>query len=166
MLTVSNCNSIAASRSGAHSNNLPSGTLVPPEPVSPEPALPDPENSSEIELLVITALARIETDGEQGLLQVLADNPQHAQELQRHMALLHGLGLIEPETSNGERSPEHDASPEELGDFRLLARIGGGGMGVVYKAEQRSLGRTVALKLIRSDLLFFPGARERFRREV
>ncbi|MBL8801300.1 MAG: protein kinase [Planctomycetes bacterium] len=56
--------------------------------------------------------------------------------------------------------------PEELGDFRLLQRLGGGGMGVVFRAQQRSLGREVALKLIRPEQLYFDGARERFRREV
>src|SRR5690606_32092732 len=56
--------------------------------------------------------------------------------------------------------------PERLGDFRLLERLGGGGMGVVYRAEQVSLRREVALKLVRPDQLYFPGTRERFRREV
>ena len=41
------------------------------------------------------------------------------------------------------------AVPERLGEFRLEERIGGGGMGVVYRAEQTSLGRRIALKLIK-----------------
>src|SRR5690606_18288686 len=56
--------------------------------------------------------------------------------------------------------------PERLDDFRLLRRLGGGGMGVVYEAEQMQFGRRVALKVIRPELLFFEGARERFQREV
>lgn len=59
-----------------------------------------------------------------------------------------------------------DEFPERLGDFRLIDRIGGGGMGVVYRARQESLQREVALKLIRPEQLYFPGARKRFQREV
>src|SRR5438445_12541105 len=40
-------------------------------------------------------------------------------------------------------------SPQELGDYELLEPIGHGGMGVIFRARQRSLDRIVALKLIR-----------------
>src|SRR6185503_20301835 len=58
------------------------------------------------------------------------------------------------------------AIPSQLGEFRLIERIGGGGMGVVYRAEQTSLGREVALKLVRPEQLYFPSIRERFQREA
>ncbi|HTF89838.1 MAG TPA: protein kinase [Planctomycetota bacterium] len=59
-----------------------------------------------------------------------------------------------------------DVFPERLGSFRLIERLGGGGMGVVYLAEEANLGRKVALKLIRPEQIYFPQAKERFRREV
>jgi len=56
--------------------------------------------------------------------------------------------------------------PQRLGEFVLGERLGSGGMGVVHRAFQPSLGRDVALKLIRPEHLYFGQARERFRREV
>jgi tRNA A-37 threonylcarbamoyl transferase component Bud32 len=54
----------------------------------------------------------------------------------------------------------------ELGPYALLARVGAGGMGVVYSAEHRFLKRRVALKVIRPELAFSEVTRQRFQREA
>ena len=52
-----------------------------------------------------------------------------------------------------------------LGDFRIEGEIGRGGMGVVYRAVQVSLGRAAAVKVFGEGLAHDPEFRERFVRE-
>ena len=56
--------------------------------------------------------------------------------------------------------------PEVLGGCRIIKEIGRGGMGAVYLAEQESLGREVALKVIRVDMADDPDFKARFDREA
>jgi serine/threonine protein kinase len=95
------------------------------------------------------------------LERLVRAHPERHSRILGRIELLRGVGIEVLPAREG--AP---AFPERLGDFRLLARLGGGGMGVVYLARQESLGREVALKLIRPEQLYFPGARARFQREV
>ncbi|MEQ8763471.1 MAG: tetratricopeptide repeat protein [Planctomycetota bacterium] len=130
----------------------------PPTQLDPE----DDGNRStgeELHDLFARCLERFEVEGPSAIEAFCDENPEHATAIRRWVDNLKRIGLLEAPKAT-------DQIPERLGDFRLLERLGGGGMGAVFLAEQESLGRQVALKVIRPELLYFSGARERFRREV
>ena len=82
---------------------------------------------------------------------------------------LESLSLLRPSSMEvGVESTlrEHDPDPPVPTGYRVLERIGRGGMGVVYKAVQLSTKRTVALKFLVGGWAASPTARRRFEREI
>ena len=114
------------------------------------------EREDRIEELVFEALERSENGESDAVEQLCRLHPAEADELRQRLDALRASGLLG--TGKG--------TPQRLGEFELVRALGQGGMGVVYLAEQPSIGRRVALKVVRPEQLFFSESRERFRREV
>jgi serine/threonine protein kinase/formylglycine-generating enzyme required for sulfatase activity len=121
-------------------------------------AQPDWSAVSPVEDILARCLALPETERADAIEEEIVRRPELAAELRERVETLRALGieLFEP-------TPDF---PPQIGEYRLIHRLGGGGMGVVFLAEQTSLKREVALKLIRPERLYFADSRARFRREA
>jgi serine/threonine protein kinase len=101
--------------------------------------------------------------------QHLANHPEWADRLR---SLLPALEVMaHAQRSTGEAAAAHQSRDSEphrgtLGDFRLLREVGRGGMGIVYEAEQVSLRRRVALKVLPLAGMMDPRHLQRFQNEA
>ncbi len=105
------------------------------------------------------------------LSEYIARHPDLAPDIRDLFPALVQIERLKPATDRtGDFQPAAlsptGARLERLGDYRILREVGRGGMGVVYEAEQESLGRRVALKVLPSSALWNPTYLERFRREA
>ena len=142
----------------------------PSDPSRPNPATPEPptepastrgahaqDPASELPEILDAYLADLEAGRSPDRARLIADHPHLAPSLEIALA---GLEFIHRATPGGNQAPAR------LGDFRILREIGRGGMGVVYEAEQVSLKRRVALKVLRFGPIADPVAMQRFQREA
>jgi WD40 repeat protein/serine/threonine protein kinase len=107
--------------------------------------------------------------GERPALQEYIDrHPNLANDIRE---LFPAMIEMEQVRDDHQQEVESAASPpvpalQQLGDFRILREVGKGGMGIVYEAEQVSLGRHVALKVLPRNMLLDARAKRRFEREA
>jgi WD40 repeat protein len=109
--------------------------------------------------------------GERPALEEYTDRyPELAEEIRELFP-----ALVKVEQAEGARQGEEEPTGDsraakllvrQIGDYRILREIGRGGMGVVYEAEQISMGRRVALKVLPGQVSGDRVVQERFRREA
>jgi serine/threonine protein kinase/formylglycine-generating enzyme required for sulfatase activity len=107
--------------------------------------------------------------GERPSLQEYIDRyPELADDIREFFPTLVEMEQVKDDRRAPVEQPASHAlpTPERLGDFRIIREIGRGGMGVVYEAEQVSLGRHVALKVLPKQLLTDAKTKRRFEREA
>ncbi len=105
--------------------------------------------------------------GERPSLQELTDrHPDLADDLRELVPAMIEIEQVKGDQDQRSEPPLGGAGLQQLGDYRILREVGRGGMGIVYEAEQESLGRHVALKVLPSHALLEPRQVQRFQREA
>jgi len=129
-----------------------------------------PSDRNPVEELAEEFVARYRRGERPSLTEYADRHPQWADQIRTLFPALVVMEKVRPHPGEG-TTPEADtrrsvARPERLGDFRIVREVGRGGMGVVYEAEQESLGRHVALKVLPTHAVPDPRHRQRFKREA
>ena len=137
-----------------------------PPRASEKPRRPITIDNSEVAVRLAHFTERLEAGDNPNPNELFVDFPEIKDELQE---CLDALAFVVHATRNDDSPPNATIGtdgPKQLGDFRLLREIGSGGMGVVYEAEEISLGRRVALKVLPFAAMLDKRQLERFRNEA
>jgi TPR repeat protein/serine/threonine protein kinase len=100
---------------------------------------------------------------------VVAAHPNKADEIRARFADLEKLAALWQQMSVGEQGAGRSSPLQpgmQLGEFEVVRELGRGGMGVVYLARQKGLGRNVALKVVSNVEMLSGTTRQRFLREA
>src|SRR5262249_26025678 len=127
-----------------------------------------PESQSGLVLELAEEFLERYRRGERPALKEYIDrHPELAAEIREvfpAMAMMENIAVADE--SREDRLPGAAPVPLQFGDYRIIREIGRGGMGVVYEAEQLSLGRHVALKVLPETIRVHTATRQRFEREA
>jgi len=133
-------------------------------------AIDGPDERDPLDLLADEFAQRCRSGDRPSVADYAARHPEFADRIEQ---LFPAVGLMEQlrrEESVAREAAMRRSSlsppPEHLGDFDILQEIGRGGMGIVYEAEQRSLSRRVALKVLPKHALLCDKELRRFQREA
>jgi WD40 repeat protein/serine/threonine protein kinase/tetratricopeptide (TPR) repeat protein len=126
------------------------------------------DNRHPVEVLAEEFQARKKRGEKPTLEEYVARHPELADEIRDlfpAILMMEDLGGASVAGSAAD-APAPSSIPKQIGDYRILREVGRGGMGVVYEAEQESLGRRVALKVLPAHALMDNKQIRRFEREA
>ena len=127
-----------------------------------------PDSESQLAQIMNEYLEMLEDGRQPSRQQLLAKHPQLAEQLGQCLDGIDLLHMADNDVRSGDDHEAHDIIQPlaTLGDFRIVRQIARGGMGIVYEAEQLSIGRRVALKILPFAALLHGGQLQRFRNEA
>src|SRR5947209_9290732 len=135
----------------------------------PKSAVPSGAIDSALEDVIAEITDRLQAGQPVDIEPYVARHPEWADRLQRvlpALVVMAGLGNSLGDACAGDERPGEESLAGTLGDFRIVREVGRGGMGVVYEAEQISLKRRVALKVLPLAGTLDPRRLQRFRNEA
>jgi eukaryotic-like serine/threonine-protein kinase len=122
-----------------------------------------------VDLLAEEFLARYRRGERPSITEYVTQHPDLAEEIREifpTLAVLERLGPRPDELSGRPLAAISGVMPRQLGEYQLVREVGRGGMGIVYEAEQLSLGRRVALKVLPAHAVLSSSLLTRFQNEA
>ncbi len=127
----------------------------------------DQPSRDPIEILAEEFVQRYREGERPTIDQFAREHAEYADDIRNLFPMIVNIESLKQETAaSGLTATLAVTGIERLGDFRIIREIGRGGMGIVYEAEQQSLGRHVALKVIGANVASSAHGVLRFRREA
>ncbi len=126
------------------------------------------DSCAAVDLLASDFLGRYRDGDRPSVEEYARRHPELSDDIRRMFPL---IASVEKLKIDQQISPDGSATLagrqlERLGDFRIIREIGRGGMGIVFEAEQESLGRSVAIKVLPKQCLLDDTALEHFQQEA
>src|SRR5262245_4564116 len=134
-----------------------------------QPAVSSAESNRILDQVLEQIATRLQAGESIDLPAYISRYPEYAERLDRLFPTMQALAEFGKSTgSTGLGSPTPDVGPLSgtLGDYRIVREVGRGGMGVVYEAEQFSLQRRVAIKVLPFAAVLDPKQLQRFKNEA
>ena len=131
--------------------------------------MPEASEQHDIDRLAEEFISRRRQGDRPSIEEYAAQYPDLAEEIRELFPTMLELEQLKVHKTFSSGGPAASTGPvplSQLGDFRIIREVGRGGMGVVYEAEQQSLHRRVALKVLGTQLGMSARQKARFRREA